>query len=284
MTARGRKGNEKLEYDVHLRYNANSIDVLLPFQILPHTTTQPELYSYRCGNPDNLSNYTENSTFKTNLDTTLSNFSATNNGFGFYNLSTGQGIDKVNALGLCRGDINPDLCQSCLNDSIIKVRKVCPNSIYVVGWYDDCSLTYSNDTLLGNNEIDILSYWKGSQTTKNLDKFNDDLRLLLEKLKADAATGGALRKFASGNTTGPDFLTIYAIMQCSPDLSKQDCISCLDNIMKYIPRQLNGSIRGRVHDPMCNFRYSERIFFNESIALVNPPPSSSLPSPPAGIY
>ncbi|GKD57704.1 cysteine-rich receptor-like protein kinase 26, partial [Tanacetum coccineum] len=134
------------------------------------------------------------------------------------------------------------------------------------------------------------NYESGSQTTTNDDKFNDDLRSLLDKLKEDAATGGALRKFASGNTTGPDSITIYAIMQCSPDISEQDCISCLDNIIvKHISGKMKGSVRGRALDTMCNFQYSERRFFNESIALVNPPPpssspsssrSSSLPSPP----
>nr|GEW09128.1 cysteine-rich RLK (receptor-like protein kinase) 26 [Tanacetum cinerariifolium] len=119
-------------------------------------------------------------------------------------------------------------------------RKVCPNSIYVVGWYIRCSLTYSNDTLLGDDDMDVVSVWNASQTRKNVNKFNNALRSLLDKLKEDAATGGALKKFASGNTTGPDFITIYAIMQCSPDLSKRDCIT-----------------------------------------LVNPPPASSLPSPPA---
>ncbi|PWA32214.1 gnk2-like domain-containing protein [Artemisia annua] len=165
----------------------------------------------------------ENSTFKANLDTPLSNLLTTNNGFGnFYNISTGQEIDRVNALALCRGDINPDVCQSCLNDSMVMVRKVCPNSIYVVGWYDYCSLTYSNDTLLGNNEINFVSYGNGSQTTTNVDKFNVALRYFWRSLKhAEAATRAALRKFASGNTTDPDFITIYAIMQCSPDLSKQ---------------------------------------------------------------
>ncbi|GKF62617.1 cysteine-rich receptor-like protein kinase 26, partial [Tanacetum coccineum] len=105
---------------------------------------------------------------------------------------------------------------------------------------------------------------------------------MLDNLKADAASEGALRKFASGNTTSPDSITIYAILQCSPDLSEQDCISCLDNIIeKHISRKMNGNVKGRALDPMCNFQYSDRRFFNESIALVDPPPPpSSLPSPP----
>ncbi|GJT92663.1 RNA-directed DNA polymerase, eukaryota, reverse transcriptase zinc-binding domain protein [Tanacetum coccineum] len=139
------------------------------------------------------------------------------------------------------------------------------------------SMTPCNDEILGNIATSDYSY-SGSQTT-NVGKFNDDLRSLLDKLKADAASEGALRKFASGNAPGPDFITIYAIMQCRPDQSDQDCISCLDYIMKDIQRKMNGFLRGSVVDPMCNFQYSDRGFFNER--FVNPPPpSSSLSSPP----
>ncbi|GKC37638.1 cysteine-rich receptor-like protein kinase 26, partial [Tanacetum coccineum] len=253
------------------------------FSYLITTLAQPKYFSHFCG-----TNVTRNSAFKKNLDTSLSNLTGTNNGFGFFNLSVGQGIDKVNSAVVCRGDINPDVCQSCLSDSMVTGRKVCPNSSYAILWYDDCWLTYSNDEILGNIDTSDFSY-SGSQTT-NVGKFNDDLRSLLEKLKADAASGGALRKFASGNAPGPDSITIYAIMQCSPDISEQDCISCLDNIIvKHISGKMKGSVRGRALDTMCNFQYSERRFFNESIALVNPPPpssspsssrSSSLPSPP----
>ncbi|PWA63845.1 gnk2-like domain-containing protein [Artemisia annua] len=175
--------------------------VLLQFLLISLTGTllaQPEFYDYSCGKPDNFSTYTESSTFKANLDTTLSNLLTTNNGFGFYNISTGQEIDRVNALVY----VEATLIQMC-----VKVVSMTP-------WL-------CNDTLLGNNEINFVSYGNGSQMTTNVDKFNVALRSLLEKLKAEAATRAALRKFASGNTTDPDFITIYAIMQCSPDLSKQ---------------------------------------------------------------
>ncbi|GKB19856.1 kinase RLK-Pelle-DLSV family protein [Tanacetum coccineum] len=197
---------------------------------------------------------------KKNLDTSLSNLPGTNNGFGFFKLSVGQGIDKANSAAVCRGDINPDVCQRCLSGLHVNgVRQVCPNSIYAIGWYDDCWLTYSNDTIFENIKINYFGYESGSQTTTNVNKFDDDLRSLLDKLKADAASEGALRKFASGNTTSPDSITIYAILQCSPDLSEQDCISCLDNIIeKHISRKMNGNVKGRALDPMCNFQYSDR--------------------------
>ncbi|KAJ0637104.1 putative Gnk2-like domain-containing protein [Helianthus annuus] len=72
---------------------------------LIHTTTlaQPDFVSYYCENADN---YTVNSAYQRNLNTTLSKLPTTNNGFGFYNLTIGQGnINTVCSIALCRGDV-----------------------------------------------------------------------------------------------------------------------------------------------------------------------------------
>ncbi|GKC51887.1 cysteine-rich receptor-like protein kinase 26, partial [Tanacetum coccineum] len=87
------------------------------------------------------------------------------------------------------------------------------------------------------------------QNSMNVALFNQALRSLLDKLKADVSTGGSLRKFANGNTSGPDFTTIYALMHCTPDLSKQECNACLDKIIIRIPRLMPGKVGGRVLAP-----------------------------------
>jgi hypothetical protein len=51
-----------------------------------------------------------------------------------------------------------------------------------------------------------------------VDQFNDDLRTLLENLRSEAVVGGSVRKFAVGNATVTNFQTIYALVQCTPDL------------------------------------------------------------------
>nr|GEW40972.1 putative receptor-like protein kinase At4g00960 [Tanacetum cinerariifolium] len=95
-----------------------------------------------------------------------------------------------------------------------------------------------------------------------------------------ASNGGPLKKFACGNTAGPDSTTIYALVQCTPDLSKQECYGCLEDLFNQIPKyELNGKVGGRTVVHMCNFRYDIKLFFNVSgIALVIPPP----PGPPPG--
>ncbi|KAJ0429973.1 putative protein kinase RLK-Pelle-DLSV family [Helianthus annuus] len=121
---------------------------------LIHTTTlaQPEFLSYFC---ESAANYTVNSPYQRNLNITLSTLPTTNNGFGFYNRTIGQGNnDTVHSIALCRGDVNPDVCQSCLNDSIVKLRQLCPNQKEAIGYYDYCVVKYSNQCTPDLSELD----------------------------------------------------------------------------------------------------------------------------------
>ncbi|KAI3732093.1 hypothetical protein L1987_63290 [Smallanthus sonchifolius] len=247
---------------------------------LIHTTTlaQPDLLYHIC---ENTANYTANSTYQRNLNTALSTLPTTNNGFGFYNLSTGQGNDTVNSVALCRGDVNPDVCRSCLNDSVVMLRRLCPNQKEAVGYYDNCLLKYSNEVILGNIGRKIYVYLANTQNSTDIDGFNGALGPLLRTLRVDAAAGGGLEKFASGNTTGPGFSTIYGLVQCTPDLSELQCSDCLEDIINRIALYFNGKVGGRILLPMCNFRYETYRFVNQNALVVPPsPPPVLQPSPP----
>ncbi|GJW69678.1 putative receptor-like protein kinase, partial [Tanacetum coccineum] len=123
-------------------------------------------------------------------------------------------------------------------------------------------------------------YYDNQDVSKTIDQFNEALRALMDKLLAETVNGGPLRKFATGNMRGPDFKTIYGLMQCTPDISKEACNFCLDQTIRFIADNLNGSWEGRVHSPLCNYRYALAIFYNNNIPFSNPPSSSSLPLPP----
>ncbi|PWA95264.1 cysteine-rich RLK (RECEPTOR-like protein kinase) 10 [Artemisia annua] len=223
-------------------------------------------------------NYTTNSTFEKNLDTTLSALSNTNSGFGFFNYSTGQGIDTVYSIALCRGDVNPDVCQRCLNYSIVNLRQGCPNKKEATVYYEHCLLKYSNQTLLGKYQPKqpYLLLWN-MKNSSDPDRFNMALRPLLYDLIAKAATGDSRLKFAAGSTPGFDNTTIYGLVQCTPDLISKQCSDCLlDVINKFSNSSYNGRIGGRTLLPMCNFRYETGRFFNESNQAIPPPPSPGM--------
>jgi hypothetical protein len=83
-------------------------------------------------------------------------------------------------------------------------------------------LRYSNrSSIFGTVETDpYFVLWNTKNVSTNyLDKFNDALRTLLEKLRSEAKAGDSFRKYAAGNAILPDFMTLYALVQCTPNLS-----------------------------------------------------------------
>jgi hypothetical protein len=106
-----------------------------------------------------------------------------------------------------------------------------------------CGTNIANDTI----QIDpFLASWKlvrvsisrTQRTYQQITWINSTLILgpCMENLRSEAVVGGSLRKFAVGNATVTNFQTIYALVQCTPDLSKQDCKNCLDGASKEISK------------------------------------------------
>ncbi|KAJ7967622.1 Cysteine rich receptor like kinase [Quillaja saponaria] len=206
--------------------------------LITRTTAQPKSLYHFCINDKG--NYTANSTYKANLNTLLSNLTSnTEIDYGFYNSSYGQNSDKVYAIGLCRGDVKPDDCRSCLNDTIVLLPEVCPNQKEAIVWYDNCMLRR-------------------------------------------AASGSSLRKYAAGNATGPNFQTIFALVQCTPDLSELECTDCLVGAFSDIAgSNVEGKRGGRIIKPSCNFRYENSRFYDPTVDTQLPvsPPAPAPPPP-----
>ncbi|KAH7857562.1 hypothetical protein Vadar_014051 [Vaccinium darrowii] len=101
-------------------------------------------------------------------------------------------------------------------------------------------------------------------------QFNEALRTLLSRLISQATSGGIQQKFATGNESGPDNQTIYGLMQCTPDLSKQDCSFCLETIMTDQPSCIGESEGGRIYLPSCNMQFDIGPFFSQIPADLPP--------------
>ncbi|KAK9062791.1 hypothetical protein SSX86_019981 [Deinandra increscens subsp. villosa] len=147
--------------------------------ILLLKTTGADFMYYSC---ETDGNYTTNSTYRRNLDITLSTLPATNTGFGFFNSSTGQGTDTVNSAALCRGDVEPALCRSCLNNSVVRLREVCPNQKGAIIYYDECWLKYTNNTILGNTAQGGGVFSFNTQNVSDQARFNFAPGALLNRL------------------------------------------------------------------------------------------------------
>ena len=91
-----------------------------------------------------------------------------------------------------------------------------------------CILRYSFRNIFGiMDDSPVYTQHNINNQSGNLDTYNQDLRTLLDGLRNQAAAGGSLRKFAEAKSTGINYKTQYALVQCTPDLSQTDCSDCL---------------------------------------------------------
>ncbi|XP_057442360.1 cysteine-rich receptor-like protein kinase 44 isoform X1 [Lotus japonicus] len=248
---------------------------LLLMIMVSQARAQQDLYSI-CMNDKG--NYTLNSTYHNNLKTVLSTLSSnTEINYGFYNFSYGQGIDKVSAIGFCRGDLKPGYCLKCLNNSRVLLTQQCPNQKEAVGYIDNCMLRYSNRSIFGTMEIRPEIYLANANNVTKVDEFNQALRSLFYDLRNRAKSGDSRLKYATGTVSGPDFVDLYGMMQCTPDLSSLKCDECLSGAVGELPGCCDSKIGARVIRPSCNFRYEISPFYETPPP---PPPPPSLSTPP----
>ncbi|GAU14931.1 hypothetical protein TSUD_47240 [Trifolium subterraneum] len=109
---------------------------------------------------------------------------------------------------------------------------------------------------------------ENSRNATQVDQFNRVLGNLMKKLKEKAASSNDSRvKYATDNESDVslNFQTIYGLVQCTPDLSFQDCLDCLNGAIAYLPISKFG---GRVVEPSCNVRYESYPFYNPPLVVV----------------
>ncbi|ESR62364.1 hypothetical protein CICLE_v10018264mg, partial [Citrus x clementina] len=180
--------------------------------------------------------------------------------YGFYKTSYGAKQDQVNAIALCTGDVNVASCRQCIYRSTFVLQKRCPNQKEAVIWYDNCMLRYSNRYFFGNMEFGPWFWMYNLKKVPNPGAFTRAVRSLLNTLILKAASGSSRLKYATGFTTRSS-PNIYALVQCSPDLSKHGCITCLNNSIALLSKCCTGKQGGRFVAPNCNFRYETGRFY-----------------------
>ncbi|BBH07030.1 hypothetical protein Prudu_018834 [Prunus dulcis] len=205
---------------------------------------------------------------------------------GFNNSSRGQDPNKINAIALCRGDLLQDSCQACLNKSTVILLQNCSTHKEAIIWAERCMVRYSYNLIFGIEQTDPLKHVPSPNYPKNPQQFEPVLTHLLGNLSDRAASTNSLKKFAAGHATVPGGEPIYALAQCTPDIDKQNCSSCLKQSVTEIQTCCGGRNGGRVLKPSCNLRYENYSFFASTVdSLVDiPAPVPAAPAPKEGTY
>nr|GLL45720.1 cysteine-rich receptor-like protein kinase 25 isoform X2 [Ipomoea trifida] len=207
---------------------------------------------YYCNNS---TSYTPNSTYKANLDTLLSNLfsNGTRNSNGFYQTTAGGSAsnDTVYGLFLCRGDASPEVCGGCVGDARERILELCSDGKTAMIWYDNCILRYSEESMLG---VLDQSTWFTMRNKDNDTQPNGYMQLVgnvLDQVTTQASSGSG-KKFAVSEANFSAFERVYALGQCTPDLSNSDCQICFRNAIAMLPRCCYGAVGARAVYPSWN--------------------------------
>ncbi|KAJ1431387.1 Gnk2-homologous domain [Sesbania bispinosa] len=252
-------------------HNIFSLLILVSFLSFATNKAQDDpfyLYQYCSSNRT-----TANTSFQSNVNTLLSSLSsnATAN-TQFYNTTFigNNPSDTIYGLFMCRGDVPSHLCQKCIVNATQRLSSECSLSKEGAIWYDECLVWYSTSfifsTVSTNPNFALL----------NTDRVSDTksfMRLLFLTMNetADEASRSQIgeKKFATREATFLGFETLYCLSQCTPDLSPQDCRTCLSGIIAQLPSCCEGRVGGRVLNPSCNIRYEFYPFY-----IASPKPAS----------
>lgn len=227
----------------------------------------------------NTTTYTRNSTYFNNLRTLLSSLSSRNASYssGFQNVTVGQAPNRVTGLFLCRGDLSPEVCRSCVSFSVNQTLTMCPKEKEAVLYYEECMLRYSHQNILSTLIYDggYILLNANNISSNQADQFGDLVSSTMNQAAFDAASSS--RKFYTTKANWTTLQSLYVLVQCTPDLRRQDCLSCLQySINGMVPFNAVG---GRLLYPNCNSRYELSLFYNETAVRTQQAPPPLLPPP-----
>ncbi|XP_073107315.1 cysteine-rich receptor-like protein kinase 10 [Elaeis guineensis] len=241
-----------------------------------HTATSPGY----CECSTN-SNFTTDSTYKSNLNLLLPSLISAALPTNFATLSKGQPPDQDFGLALCFADLKRDECQTCLSAASQGLQQLCPWSKSAAIWPNTCYLRYSNHSLSSSGDDDsyrMCFYNPGSVT----ERFEDMVWELLGNLTKRAAYEST-RMFATGEAKFTSSTTAYGLAQCTRDQSEDECYQCLQVSARNIHTSecVWGRPGGVVVAYRCYLRFDIYPYYDLSVGVASPEPAVDCCSPPA---
>ncbi|KAH7569105.1 hypothetical protein JRO89_XS06G0107300 [Xanthoceras sorbifolium] len=252
--------------------------VSLSSSLFTFTSVADPTYSYHiCSNQ----NFTRNSTYQSNLNFLLSSLpsNANRSSNGFSNATAGQDPNRVYGLFQCRGDVTTSTCQDCVAFASREVTTTqrCPAQKGAVIWYDECLLRYSDSYIFSTAARNPGIFMYNTNNVTVDPSWSQALMLSLMNAAVILAANDT-KKFATIKGNSAPSQRIYTLVQCTQDLSNNDCSGCLLEAISDLPTARMG---GRILLPSCNCRYEFYLFYNESLTA-SPPPAPT-PSPPSPV-
>ncbi|KAF8085881.1 hypothetical protein N665_0643s0010 [Sinapis alba] len=209
-----------------------------------------------------------NTTYDSNrrliLSSLASNVTA-RDGF-FYNSSIGEKPDRVYAMGLCIPGAQSKDCSDCITEAVTKMIQNCPNQTEAFSWPGKetlCMVRYANSSFFGSMvlEPNSLRYNTGNITI-NMSEFERVWDAFMIRMidtasagRSGASSSSSGKYYAADITSLTTFQRVYALMECTPDLSPGDCDACLRANVRRYQECCRGNQGGVARRPSCFFRW-----------------------------
>ncbi|KAL9324204.1 hypothetical protein ACSQ67_009061 [Phaseolus vulgaris] len=243
--------------------------------------TEPQdyspLYQY-CSSEQTI----DNTSLQVYVEKLLNNLSSLSSGHTQYNtnFSCANPSDSIYGLFMCRGDTSPPLCQQCVQSAKNRLSSECSLSKESVTWYEECMVRYSTNYFFSTETTIQCNTGK---VVSNPENFTQLYFETMNKTADEAAHAPVVnnnnKMFSTREAPVSGFHTLYCLAQCAPDLSRDDCRTCLGDAIKDIPNspQCSGvRLGGKVLHPSCNIRYESYPFYR--VPPTNPSPKLVLES------
>ncbi|ESQ38361.1 hypothetical protein EUTSA_v10028508mg [Eutrema salsugineum] len=196
---------------------------------------------------------------------------------GFFNSSMGQDPNRIFIIAMCIPGTKPDTCSGCIKDASESLSQSCPNQTDAYTWQDSCMVRYSNISFSASYDIgpsqDLYSPGDINSNVTVFDRIGEDL--MARTITADPLRTHGHKYYAADVASLTAFLTMYAMMQCTPNLFPGHCGFCLRAILQDYESCCRKKKSGTVTTPSCFIRWDLHPFSGafENITL------QSLPQP-----
>lgn len=216
--------------------------------------------------------YTANSTFAASLQQVAKTL-PTNASTSPLHFATAAVAGELYALALCRGDLSADTCNLYVGMAFGDAQQVCPEDTDVAMYYDACHIRFSGEDFLAamnNSKVVVTSSVSQKLGAAVAGRF---YRVVADLLNAtvDYAVANSTTRFATGDVgvvggqfdDDDSFSKIYALAQCTPDMTPAQCRACLAPAMAEMTRQVfpTNSRGGRVVGERCGLRFEVFSFY-----------------------
>ena len=206
--------------------------------------------------------------FQHNLKKLLIWLPSNASGANFFKTSSGdEGSEhRVYGLYMCYGYNTREGCQTCVKAASENIKRDCPNATEAIRWEEDCQLRYSRKEFFGALDVDGNKWQRNTvNVSSEPERFGSAVVRILGDLAEKAALERSPNKYAFDSKYYDSTKTLYAVAQCTGDLSPYYCKKCLDAAIANVSSCCSSSIGARILSKSCYLRYETYKFYEENL-------------------